>query len=271
MIKFFRKIRQRLLTENKFSKYLFYAIGEIVLVVIGILIALSINNWNVNRINQQKEINILNELKIEYQEKLTELDQKVELRNLMISSSSQLLLLIKNEDYNITQDSLSILAALTMLSPTFDATNSVTDELLNTGNLYLISNKQLRKLILDWSSQLDKLDEEENTIVNILINQYIPYLSKRIPYNTMVSYFLNENKDVWKYIMKSTQTEKYIISKSNKIVDVKSLFQDIEFESYLSTINFNSIVANMQSENLRSHIANVMELLDNELNEKSKQ
>jgi hypothetical protein len=45
MIKFFRRIRQRLLTENKFSKYLIYAIGEIVLVVIGILIALSINNW----------------------------------------------------------------------------------------------------------------------------------------------------------------------------------------------------------------------------------
>ena len=49
MIKFFRKIRQKLLTENKFSKYLIYAIGEIILVVIGILIALSINNWNENR------------------------------------------------------------------------------------------------------------------------------------------------------------------------------------------------------------------------------
>jgi len=46
MIKFFRKIRQQLLAENKFTKYLIYAIGEIVLVVIGILIALSINNWN---------------------------------------------------------------------------------------------------------------------------------------------------------------------------------------------------------------------------------
>jgi hypothetical protein len=46
MIKFFRKTRQKLLAENKFSKYLIYAIGEIVLVVIGILIALQINNWN---------------------------------------------------------------------------------------------------------------------------------------------------------------------------------------------------------------------------------
>jgi len=49
MIKFFRHIRQRLVSENKFSKYLLYAIGEIVLVVIGILIALQINNWNENR------------------------------------------------------------------------------------------------------------------------------------------------------------------------------------------------------------------------------
>lgn len=46
MIKFFRKIRQSLLSESKFSKYIIYAIGEIILVVIGILIALQINNWN---------------------------------------------------------------------------------------------------------------------------------------------------------------------------------------------------------------------------------
>ena len=53
MIKFFRQIRQKLLTENKFSKYLIYAVGEIVLVVIGILIALQINN--VNSHNQQRK------------------------------------------------------------------------------------------------------------------------------------------------------------------------------------------------------------------------
>ena len=46
MIKFFRKIRKQLLTENKFNKYLIYVISEIALVIIGILIALSINNWN---------------------------------------------------------------------------------------------------------------------------------------------------------------------------------------------------------------------------------
>ncbi len=63
MIKFFRKIRQKLLSENKFSKYLIYAIGEIILVVIGILIALQINNWNEAK-KLQEEINVYFEQKL---------------------------------------------------------------------------------------------------------------------------------------------------------------------------------------------------------------
>ena len=63
MIKFFRKIRQRLLQENRFSKYLLYAIGEIVLVVIGILIALQINNWNENRKVNGEIVKILTEIR----------------------------------------------------------------------------------------------------------------------------------------------------------------------------------------------------------------
>ena len=75
MIKFFRKIRQNLLSDNKFSKpaspagrYLIYAIGEIVLVVVGILIALQINNWNEKRINNIEEKSILNALRMEISE-----------------------------------------------------------------------------------------------------------------------------------------------------------------------------------------------------------
>ena len=62
MIKFFRKIRQKLLTENKISRYLIYAIGEIILVVVGILLALSINNWNNEQNRQKEEILILKEI-----------------------------------------------------------------------------------------------------------------------------------------------------------------------------------------------------------------
>ncbi|WP_445752736.1 DUF6090 family protein [Polaribacter sp.] len=62
MIKFFRKICQKLLVENRFNKYLVYAIGEIILVVIGILIALQINNWNEERKNANEEKQVLTSL-----------------------------------------------------------------------------------------------------------------------------------------------------------------------------------------------------------------
>ena len=68
MIKFFRQIRFNLMSENKTGKYLKYATGEIVLVVIGILIALSINNWNENRKTYEKERMYLSSLKQDFNE-----------------------------------------------------------------------------------------------------------------------------------------------------------------------------------------------------------
>ena len=64
MLKFFRKIRQSLLSENKFSDYLIYALGEILLVVIGILIALQVNNWNQYQNNKAKFTTLLHELAV---------------------------------------------------------------------------------------------------------------------------------------------------------------------------------------------------------------
>ena len=68
MIKFFRKIRQNLLMENKTGRYLKYAIGEIILVMIGILLALQVNNWNQQRIAMQKEQLLLEALHDEFVE-----------------------------------------------------------------------------------------------------------------------------------------------------------------------------------------------------------
>ncbi|MDT0538609.1 MULTISPECIES: DUF6090 family protein [Croceitalea] len=78
MIKFFRKIRQRLLTENKFSKYLVYAIGEIILVVIGILIALQINNWNETSKMKMKSISYLKQFKGDIESDTIRLSQNID-------------------------------------------------------------------------------------------------------------------------------------------------------------------------------------------------
>lgn len=65
MIKIFRKIRKRLLTENKISRYILYAVGEIILVVIGILIALSINSWNEDRLDKKEVSTYLDQIRTE--------------------------------------------------------------------------------------------------------------------------------------------------------------------------------------------------------------
>ena len=74
MIKLFRKIRQDLLMENKTGKYFKYAVGEILLVVIGILIALGINNWNENRKYRKQEVEILKSFKKSIENDLVQLD-----------------------------------------------------------------------------------------------------------------------------------------------------------------------------------------------------
>ena len=84
MIKFFRQIRYKLMNENKTSRYLKYAIGEIILVVFGILIALQINNWNENRKDSVQEIAILKSLQNDIQSDLRDLQYSIEFKKKML-------------------------------------------------------------------------------------------------------------------------------------------------------------------------------------------
>ena len=77
--KILRKIRKHLLAENKFSKYLIYAIGEIILVVIGILIAIQINNWNNDNIERELELNMLSEILTNLEKDVLTLIQRLQL------------------------------------------------------------------------------------------------------------------------------------------------------------------------------------------------
>ncbi|MFT7158339.1 MAG: hypothetical protein ACI8Q1_003370 [Parvicella sp.] len=78
MITFFRKIRQRLLNKGKTAKYLTYALGEVALVMIGILLALQINNWNSDRIDSKKETRYLHSLIRDLESQILQIDYKVE-------------------------------------------------------------------------------------------------------------------------------------------------------------------------------------------------
>jgi len=107
MIKFFRHIRQRMIKENRVSKYLLYAIGEIVLVVIGILIALQINNWN----SERKEANLEEEILVGILENVS--NNTLMLKAMITSDSSittnnKELLEILQQTGSIYHDSLEV-------------------------------------------------------------------------------------------------------------------------------------------------------------------
>jgi len=98
MINFFRKARQRLLVENRFSRYLIYAVGEIALVIIGILIAIQINNFNENSKLIRKEIVLLSEMKRNIQDDLMDLDFNIKGNRNRMQSNQAIKLALQSTD-----------------------------------------------------------------------------------------------------------------------------------------------------------------------------
>jgi hypothetical protein len=165
MIKFFRKIRQNLLSEGKTGKYIKYAIGEIVLVVIGILIALSINNWNEMRKASIVEIEILKEIKSSLQKDLDNLKGNSRTQNGILRSQSLILNWIEKDlDY---EDSLSRhfrnATNIGIFRP-----NASTFESLKQMGLRTITNDSLRNKILNL---YENEYNSHSTIYNLLIEE----------------------------------------------------------------------------------------------------
>ncbi|WP_282043653.1 hypothetical protein [Winogradskyella flava] len=141
MIKFFRKIRQNLLSENKFSKYLLYAIGEITLVVIGILVAVQINAWYQKRTLKINEINTLSQLNIDLKENHKELSEMYEMIEASNVSGEKILDHLKYR--NEVTDSLRYWIEEFNISNIFNNANTTYKNLENSEN-NIISNDSLR-------------------------------------------------------------------------------------------------------------------------------
>lgn len=183
MIKFFRHIRQRLLSEGKTVKYFKYAIGEIILVVIGILIALSINNWNDNRKNREKENKYLSNIDTEIiNDSLTIENRWFKYRQKKIEGLELARQYVMGE--YIPKDTLLFINNVGFgginSRAYFTGTSNTFKELVSTGNLSLISNDSIRQLILDFYSNKDFLDKYS---VNIR-SEYATYVNSIRVFNS---------------------------------------------------------------------------------------
>ena len=162
MIKFFRKIRQKLLMENKTSKYFKYAIGEIALVMIGILLALQVNNWNENR----KKDTLKGEYKIalinDYTKDTIQLNDRLLRNNLRIQRINSLGDSLTNGHFNTLESYFRILnnELVGMRVTNVYNTNSF-NLLISSGKIDLF-DKDLRKELME----LNRLQTFEKTVQN---------------------------------------------------------------------------------------------------------
>ena len=171
MIKFFRKIRQKLLSENKFSKYLLYAIGEIILVVIGILIALYINNLN----KEKQDSIVLNGYLSNISENI-KLDQanleKIDVfRDSSIISSKYFMKIIEQE--NTLKEQYSIyFSEYFNFNPWrdkyFQSNNSGFEALKNSGYLTKIQQTSLETELYKYYGLVKQIENEEKYLNNFM-------------------------------------------------------------------------------------------------------
>ncbi len=172
MIKFIRKIRHRLLTENKFSKYLLYAIGEILLVVIGILIALAINNWNENRKLRNQEIVYLNNLKSDIDLQIQMLDIYIGFESLIINQTKDIIKHYElNDGFNNMDSIFPKLHDLTVRW-TFSNANTTLLQLLNSNQINIIQNIQLKDELIKYNQQIDLFTKNTNINNTNLIDNF---------------------------------------------------------------------------------------------------
>lgn len=200
MIKLFRKIRQKMLTENKFSKYLLYAIGEILLVVIGIIIALQINNWN----EGQKQVN---DLHSHFRALLLDLDLDIEMlkirqnqahNNFMYSDS------LTNYVRHKSLDELSNLE-LYVLHPKityrpFEWHGTTIDEMKFTGTFRYIKNKKLVNLLFEYESNKvlsSKWQDADEMKLNASYAYWNDIVNRNysVPWNMLILVEWDENRN----------------------------------------------------------------------------
>ena len=143
MFPFFRKVRRQHADDNQFMKYSRYAIGEIVLVVIGILIALQINNWNEDLKTRKREQVYLENIKTDLLLNIDELNSFIEARESCIRSCNKLLDFY-NETTPLDLNEFNFHSLNVMIWFPFKQHDNTYQELLNSGNLAIISDKVIR-------------------------------------------------------------------------------------------------------------------------------
>jgi hypothetical protein len=245
MIKFFNKIRKQMLDQKKTGRYLKYAIGEIVLVMIGILLALQVNTWNNNRELKKEEQKILKSLHGEFNENLEKFDiaYKVHLKRKKVIHYSMLADLKP-----LSADSLSSILNIVNGNWTFDPFQGIYNSVINSGKIELISNDNLKSKIARLQDLIRDYQEEEKGTQQHSIQNLYPYEISQ-PLGSF-RFFIgdagdeNEALKVKKNLLKFFESQQY----NNIMIPLNGWMKDIFTEGPVLREEMVSIIKLLESE-----------------------
>lgn len=221
MIKFLKKIRKQLFSEVNIGKFLAYAIGEIILIVIGILIALAIDNMSNNISDKKNEEIYLKGLRKEFETSKFKLNELIKVNKRNYDGAKKIVKYISNKDTLPSEKEFSVLMYNTFSNDiAFNPNNSLLNEMINTGNLKKITNTQLRIQLTNWISTIDDISNQEKEmgiqrekVIDILRrNEYnLTTILKFTTFNNEIGFAENENEKSNLNLLNSTEFENNIL------------------------------------------------------------
>ena len=238
MIKFFRKIRQNLLSEGKNGKYLKYAFGEIILVVIGILIALSINNWNENKknINQSRKhletirLNLEDDIK-QAETLLAETETTIEYTNTFLNQFKTLTPIDNN---------IQLYLIYLMYERNIEVNESGINALINSNGMSFI-DENLQVKILDYYRHIEQLKSREINANSEIKAQFEPYVKANY-------YWIYNKSNPWHRQSELYKDDPRLIEN----IDLKSVIDDKRLEIMVNGRRYQSmLLSDLYSKTIR--------------------
>ena len=237
--------------QNKTRSYFLYAIGEIMLVMIGILLALQVNNWNEQVTLARQERDILTSLQYENVANSSILKECIKELKEASAVGDYLQQYLGPEYAGIEKDSLNNMMGKLGGTSRCQIETDVIDELRSSGNLKLIQNQNLRRAISKWSTLYIELKEEEKAWENQFSDQYLVYT------NDWVS---------WDDVDLLVGNEETTFSGSSFEYDVNNMLQEFEYANQLNNLRWRMRRVTIRLETARDQLIVTDSLLIMELN-----
>lgn len=245
MLNFLRKLR----LKNMNTKYFKYALGEIVLVVIGILIALSINNWNERRLTRIEEKKLLNNIKVDFEEAVSTFKSLNSRRNESIENFNRLIEVGINNDYEqvVLIDSL---LGKSVFTPTYNGKLSALSIVINSGKINLLSSDTLKSLLLNWPQKVDDMVEGEIDAKKLTLETWLPFIAS---YAAVNDFFNTEELSAHLPF----KTRKTIVEKN-----YKGMLADRKFQNNLTMLELLYIVGEKETAGLIDYAEEIIALIE---------